>query len=226
MVGSSAHFQLPQRLSSWQSRSQGFVLVEMLLVIAIVSILATIILIAINPAARLAESANGQRQSDLALIRNALENYATANNGRYPSTNGEYWCQDCTYVNYEAKGVNNWIPFLVADGFIKRLPQDTRTNQGSACNPVPNNSYAGYVYYSPSPPNNTAYKLFAFCTPPNSVLNTGKHYSITPYCTEPTSYDSTHFNPRPAGQPELRPFVDPVRPDYAYAIYTPGLACL
>lgn len=145
---------------------------------------------------------------------------------KYPSTNGEYWCQGCTYTGYEAKGVNNWIPLLVADGFIKRLPQDTRTNQGSACNPSPSNSYAGYVYYSPSPPNNTDYKLFAFCTPPKSVLNADDDYPSTPYCLNPSSYDSSQFDPRPAGQPELKPFVDPVRPDYAYAIYTPGLACL
>lgn len=226
MVGRSAQFPLPKYSTAPNSALSGFVLVEMLLVIAIVGILSTLVLMAINPAARLAEAANGQRQNDLSLIRNALENYATANSGKYPSTNGEYWCQDCTFVDYEAKGVNNWIPYLVADGFIKRLPQDTRTNQGNACNPNPSNSYAGYVYYSPSPPNNTNYKLFAFCTPPKSVLNTGDHASATPYCTEPTSYDSSHFNPRPAGQPQLRPFVDPVRPDYAYAIYSPGLACL
>ncbi len=226
MVGSSAHFPLLQQLSRWSRASQGFVLVEMLLVIAIVSILATIVLIAVNPATRIAEAGNSQRQTDLSVLRNALENYATAHRGKYPSTNGEYWCQDCTYADYQAKGINNWIPHLVIDGFIKYLPQDTRTNQGSACNPIPSNSYAGYVYYSPSPPNNTDYKLFAFCTPPKSVLNTGDFYSTTPYCTEPTSHDSTYFNPRPAGQPELRAFVDPVRPDYAYAVYTPGLACL
>lgn len=225
MVGSSAHFPLPQQAQKLRATS-GFVLVELLLVVAIVSILATIVMVAINPAARIAEANNSQRQTDLTAIRNALENYATAHSGKYPTTNGEYWCQDCTYTDYQAKGINNWIPHLVVDGFIKYLPMDTPTNQGSACNPDPSNSYAGYVYYSPSPPNNSDYKLFALCTPPNSVLNTGDYYSATPYCTEPTSHDSSHYDPRPDGQPELRPFVDPVRPDYAYAIYTPGLACL
>lgn len=226
MVGSSALFSSPKPNRPHLAQSSGFVLAEILLVISIVSILATVIIMAINPAARMAEAANSQRQNDLSAIRNALENYATANRGKYPSTNGEYWCQGCTYAGYEAKGVNNWIPLLVADGFIKRLPQDVRTNQGSACNPSPTNSYAGYVYYSPSPPNNTDYKLFAFCTPPKSVLNADDDYPSTPYCLNPSSYDSSQFDPRPAGQPELKPFVDPVRPDYAYAIYTPGLACL
>jgi type II secretory pathway pseudopilin PulG len=228
MVARFNHCPNHHALSRPLSATAGFVLTEILLVISIIAILSTLVLIAVNPAQRLAESANTQRQSDLSLIRNALEAYATANNGSYPTTNGEYWCQNCTYAQYEAKGVNSWIPELVADGFLKYLPEDAIPSTGTACNPNPSDSYAGYVYVSPAPPNNKDYKLFAFCTPPKSALNIGEHSSATPYCSNhgQPPYDNTSFNPRPAGQPELRPFVDPVRPHYAYAIYTPGLACL
>lgn len=226
MVASSA--QAPETTQSTTAKpvKNRVTFAEILLYTALASFVITIGIILVNPAKRTAEASSRTRYANLVVIRNALEDYANANNGHYPSTNGQYWCQNCTYESYHPKGANNWIPELVAQEYIKGLPRDINASAGTACFPEPTNSYAGYVYYSPSPPNNTDYKLFVFCTPAESILNTGSSYSKVPYCAVPDSYNSTHFNPRPAGQPELKPFVDPVRPTYALAIYTPGLACL
>lgn len=225
MVARSAHSPRTE-IHTPLSASAGFAMVELLVILAVASIVVTLGLLVINPPARAAESANNTRIAEMMAMREALEEYATMNNGQYPSTNGQYWCQDCTYDQYESRGVNNWIPELVADGYISSLPKDSPAGQGTACIPDPTNSYAGYVYFSPPPPHNTEYKLFALCTPPPSALNVGNQESETAYCQDKTTHDSSSFNPRPAGQPPLKPFVDPVRPTYAYAVYSPGLACL
>lgn len=225
MVASSAQNPLPSENSAPETPK--LPLLTLLLVgAAALSMLFTLYVYAANPAKQQAEASNNQRKVEMITMRDALERYANDHNGRYPTTDGQYWCADCSYEHYQAKGRNLWIPELVAAGYLPALPVDRPTNHGTACNPVPTNSYAGYVYYSPPPPNNTDYKLFAFCTPPDSALNSGIYENKDGYCAVRDSHNSTHFTPRPPGKPELRPFVDPVRPQYAYAIYTPGLACL
>lgn len=229
MVASSAQTsQQPTSTSDDNNQASRYrlLITQLLAGMAVLGFLFTAYVYLGDPATQGAESANARRKAELVGMRDALERYANDHNGKYPTTNGQYWCANCTYKDYFAKGVNNWIPELVAQGYATGLPRDISTNHGTACHPMVDDSYAGYVYYSPAPPNNNNYKLFAFCTPPLSALNTGRNQSDVPYCSVSASHNSTHFNPRPAGQPELKPFVDPVRPTYAYAIYTPGLACL
>lgn len=65
-------------------RQKGFTLVEVLLVIGILSILASIVIIAINPAKQLADARDAQRLSDIYTIMNALHQYAADNEGMFP----------------------------------------------------------------------------------------------------------------------------------------------
>ena len=58
-----------------QSHNKGFTLLEMLLVIAIIGVLASIVIIAINPGKQLAQARNAQRASDLNAINNAVQQY-------------------------------------------------------------------------------------------------------------------------------------------------------
>lgn len=64
----------------------GFTLVEVLLVIGIIAILASIVIIAINPAKQLAQSRNTQRWSNVNTILNAVHQYAIDNKGALPGS--------------------------------------------------------------------------------------------------------------------------------------------
>lgn len=67
------------------SLSKGFTLIELLVVIGILSVLLSIVLIAINPARQFAQANNSQRKSDVVALLNALHQYAAENNGNLPS---------------------------------------------------------------------------------------------------------------------------------------------
>ena len=65
--------------------NKAFTLLEILLVVAAISILAGIVIIAINPSKQLGDTRNAQRQSDVETLSNALYQYAIDNNGLLPS---------------------------------------------------------------------------------------------------------------------------------------------
>ena len=66
--------------------SEGFTLLEILLVVAAIAILAGIVIVAINPNKQLADTRNSQRRSDVTSILNVVYQYAVDNSGTIPST--------------------------------------------------------------------------------------------------------------------------------------------
>jgi prepilin-type N-terminal cleavage/methylation domain-containing protein len=68
--------------------NKGFTLVELLVVIAVLGVLATVLLIAINPGEQLARGRDTGRKQTLAQIAHAIQAYYTAHNGTYPADAG------------------------------------------------------------------------------------------------------------------------------------------
>jgi prepilin-type N-terminal cleavage/methylation domain-containing protein len=65
-------------------RREGFTLLEVLLVIALLGILAGIVIVALNPAIQIAKANNAQRSSDANTILNAVWQYSLGNQGSLP----------------------------------------------------------------------------------------------------------------------------------------------
>lgn len=68
---------------------RGFTLIELLLVMAIIGVLATVLMVSINPARQLAKAHDTQRQTDLYAILSAVYQYTTEHSGDLPDTDGD-----------------------------------------------------------------------------------------------------------------------------------------
>jgi prepilin-type N-terminal cleavage/methylation domain-containing protein len=84
---------------------RGFTLIELLIAIAILCILAAGILIAINPAEKIAKAKDSTKKTTVSQLTRALESYSIANGNQYPPAN------------------NAWITSLINNGELKNLPQ-------------------------------------------------------------------------------------------------------
>ena len=79
----SSYF-FPLFLMKLRLSREGFTLIELLLVIGIIAILASIVIVAINPTKQMGDARNAQRRSDVNTILNAVYQYAIDNNGTMP----------------------------------------------------------------------------------------------------------------------------------------------
>ena len=65
-------------------RKPGFTLIEILLVICIIAVLATVVIVALDPAKRFADARNARRLSDMQSILSAVQQYIVDNKGQIP----------------------------------------------------------------------------------------------------------------------------------------------
>lgn len=66
--------------------AKGFTLIELLIVIAIIGILASVVFVAIDPAARFKKARDARRQSDVENVAAAIVTYQVDNDGSLPAT--------------------------------------------------------------------------------------------------------------------------------------------
>lgn len=113
----------------------GFTLIELLVVISIIGILAGLTLSSYSGAQK--QTRDSQRRSDLNQYRNALETYASSNNGKYPITNGSSEAGTSIFAN----------PGTIIPTFMSSLLKD------------PSSPTYSYFYYGAA--DSLSYKLYA-----------------------------------------------------------------
>jgi len=116
--------------SSLKSRSrQGFTLIELLLVIGIIAILASIVIVAINPTKQLGDARDAQRRNDVNSVLNAVYQYAIDNNGTLPSGITTSSLQICGTADASCTGM---VDLAVLTGsYLVDIPNDPQNTSGS-----------------------------------------------------------------------------------------------
>lgn len=72
-------------MSRNSNNRKGFTLIEILIVIGIIAILASVVIVAINPGRQFSQARNAQRQSNINAILNSVYQYAVDNTGTLPA---------------------------------------------------------------------------------------------------------------------------------------------
>ena len=141
-------------LKIWKHRRRkapsGFTLIELLVVMAIIGVLATAVIVAINPNKRMAQARDAQRKSDISAIANALIGFYTIT-GNYPTerncdsskgSSASFDCNNAVFTppyNWGQTGNDRiYEGLILKEQFLKKLPID----------PINNNNY--YYRYEPA----------------------------------------------------------------------------
>ena len=130
--------QKQDKVSLTPKKGVGFTLIELLIVVAILSILAAIVYVAVDPARRLAEARNAERWGATNAVLNAVLKYTVDNAGTLPANLlsatvdtyyvlGKGGIGSCPDVNCQAV-VNNTdcldLSGDLVDRYISAIPKD------------------------------------------------------------------------------------------------------
>jgi prepilin-type N-terminal cleavage/methylation domain-containing protein len=142
------------------NKTSGFTLIEIIVVVAIISILSGAMLVNIAQSGR--QSRDIDRAGDLKTLQSALELYKQRYNRYPPACNGPMVWSGQIGTDFECSdGTGKYIQGLAPE-FISVLPRDPRLN----------GTNSGYAYLTDA--DGAVYKLIAFNTVESEVV-TGTH---------------------------------------------------
>ncbi|MEN9852517.1 MAG: hypothetical protein RI996_460 [Candidatus Parcubacteria bacterium] len=136
-------------------KNKGFTLVELLVTIAIIGVLSSIVIVNLNSSKKTSDYL--KRVADLGQIKLALTKYQVKY-GKYPLTGDGWSGYGSCWVTGSATGDTNYIPALVTERLITKLPIDTRST--ATCT-----DGLAYIYRS----DGRDYKLIAHNAPDISI---------------------------------------------------------
>ncbi|HLE49348.1 MAG TPA: type II secretion system protein [Patescibacteria group bacterium] len=121
-----------------KNKFKAFTLIELLIVISIIGLLATTMVIAINPSKQLAKARDGQREGDVYSIFSYVQQYKSEHNGTLPDTDGDpetnnfptsLTCIGSSGGCFNLAGAGDDDESIVPD-YAAALPTDPKTGSG------------------------------------------------------------------------------------------------
>ncbi len=110
-----------------RTKSRGFTLIKILVVIGMLAILSTVVLVAVNPLRQFAQARNSQRQSNVAALLNAVTERIADNGGVFMSSSTQLVDSCRAYLPSTAHDINksqlDLRPCLVPT-YLSELPYD------------------------------------------------------------------------------------------------------
>ena len=103
---------------------KGFTLIEILLVIALIAILASITIVAINPAGQFEKARDTERASDLNAIMSAIHQYATDNDGAFPGNLSTSEFEICATDTVDCTGMYDLSDLTDNETYLVEMPID------------------------------------------------------------------------------------------------------
>lgn len=107
-----------------KAQRHGFTLIETLLVIGILSILASVVIVAINPVKQLADARDSERTSDVYTIMNAVYQYAADNDGSFPSAATTTAREICGVESESCTGLADLSVLTDDEAYLVSIPTD------------------------------------------------------------------------------------------------------
>lgn len=115
-----------------QGNKLGFTLIEILLVVAAIGILASIVIVAINPGKQLAEARNAQRRTDINTILNAVYQYSIDHSGVLPDTITTDSIEICKTDASDCSGKVDLSAITANQKYLVKIPSDPLSDSSNS----------------------------------------------------------------------------------------------